>query len=97
MNEQRSVGVTEASIGLTLIIGLLVTFGYVILLRLDDSPRDTLTMPAVSTYGDVADASGEHLRTALGPAPRHPAEHQPSYAPQWLEPQSPQPGDSFTR
>jgi energy-converting hydrogenase Eha subunit F len=93
MTENRNVGVTEATIGLSLITGLLVLLGYLVLDRLSTSPRPQAALPANATF----DPSDRGVRTALGVAGNQPAEHQTSYAPQWLEPQSEQPGDSLVR
>lgn len=97
MTEERNLGATEARIGLTLIIGLLVTLGFVIVHRLGDSPRPTSATPALPTYSQSTDSDAVGVRTALGIPEDKATEHQTSYAPQWLEPQSPQPGDRFTR
>ena len=97
MTENRYLGATEARIGLTLITGLLVTLGYVIVQRLSDSPRSQTSLQIPSTYGDDNSQADQSVRTALGMMSSQPAEHQPSYAPKWLEPQPAEPGDVSTR
>ena len=42
MDEERSLGVTEARFGLTILICLLVAIGYVVLLRLGNSTESVL-------------------------------------------------------
>lgn len=94
MTDNRNLGVTEATVGLTLITGLLVLLGYLVINRLSNSPRpQTAEAPAATTFGNPDDG----VRTALGVTPSQPAEHQTSYAPQWLEPQSEQPGETLVR
>jgi hypothetical protein len=93
MSQERNLGFTEASIGLTIITCLLVALGYLLVQRLSDSPRPVATMPAPATFRDGADG----VRTALGTQPSEPAERQTSYAPQWLAPQSAESRSVITR
>jgi hypothetical protein len=91
MTNNRILSVNEARVGLSLLTALLVTLGYVVVRRLGDSPRAEPIAP--STTSTFSDSS---VRTALGIAPGERAEHQTSYAPQWLEVQS-EPSDSSSR
>jgi hypothetical protein len=82
MSKNRILGVSEARIGLSLLMSLLVTLGYIVVRRLGDSPHPQPVAP--STAATFTDGS---VRTALGVSPGQRAEHQTSYAPQWLEAQ----------
>jgi hypothetical protein len=90
--QQRTVGMTEAGIGLSLITCLLVALGYVIIQRLGDrgrpSPREVAPIASPLTPNTTQPTATNGI-VPVGPSsePTGGTAYQTSYPPQWLPPQ----------
>jgi hypothetical protein len=104
MIKERSFGVAEARIGLSVITCLLVALGYVIVHRLGDASAsndvDSGSRPQ-STQVNATPAGGPGVPALNSESdvrygvPNSPSTGQTAYRPQWLSPQNDSPGVSL--
>ena len=84
MSEERRLSKTEASLGLSLIAGLLVALGFAYVYQLDTPP------PVDAARSELG------LGTAAMP-PAKTAVERTAYRPEWLSSQSDEPTPTFVR